>query len=70
MSEALQVKKIYVDSRYRTTDSVSDSNFRIQLGRNIYLPDNCIMHIENCVIPHSWYTIETGLNDTMYLSHQ
>ena len=35
MSEALQVKKIYVDSRYRTTDSVSDSNFRIQLGRNI-----------------------------------
>jgi hypothetical protein len=67
MSEALQVKKIYVDSRYRTTDSVSDSNFRIQLGRNIYLPDNCIMHIENCVIPHSWYTIETGLNDTMYL---
>ena len=37
MSEALQVKKIYVDSRYRTADSVSDSNFRIQLGRNIYL---------------------------------
>ena len=60
MSEALQAKKIYVDSRYRTADSVSDSNFRIQLGRNIYLPDNCIMHIENCVIPflvyhRNWY---------------
>ena len=37
MSEALQVKKIYVDSRYRTADSVSDSNFKIQLGRNKYI---------------------------------
>jgi len=63
----LQVKKLYIDSRYRTADSVSDSNFRIQLGRNIYLPDNCILHLENCVIPHSWYTIEAGINDTMYL---
>ena len=67
MSEALQVKQICVDSSYRTADSVSDSNFRIQLGRNIYLPDNCIMQIENCVIPHSWYSIDTGIYDTMYL---
>ena len=68
MSEnVLQVKKLYIDSRYRTADSVSDSSFRIQLGRNIYLPDNCILHLENCVIPHSWYTIEAGINDTMYL---
>ena len=68
MSEnVLQVKKLYIDSRYRTADSVSDSSFRIQLGRNIYLPDNCIFHIENCVIPRSWYTIEAGINDIMYL---
>jgi hypothetical protein len=24
------------------------------------------MHIENVVIPHSWYTIEKGINDGMY----
>jgi hypothetical protein len=63
---ALEVKKIYVDSRHRTPDSVSDSNFRIQLGRNIFLPEKCIYHLENCVIPHSWYNIESGINDTMY----
>ena len=63
---ALEVKKIYVDSRYRTADSTSDSNFRIQLGRNIFLPEKCVYHLENCVIPHSWYNIEAGLNDTMY----
>ena len=53
MSSTLPIKKIYVDSRYRTADSSSDSDFRIQLGRNIFLPDDCIMHIENVVIPHS-----------------
>ena len=67
MSNTLPIKKIYVDSRYSTADSNSDSDFRVQLGRNIYLPDDCIMHIENCVIPHSWYTIEKGINDRMYL---
>jgi hypothetical protein len=67
MSSVLPVKRIYVDSRYRTVDSYSDSDFKIQLGRNIYLPDNCIMHIENCVIPHSWYSIEKGINDGLYL---
>ncbi len=63
---ALEVKKIYVDSRHRTADSISDSDFRIQLGRNIFLPEKCVYHLENCVIPHSWYNIEFGLNDTMY----
>ena len=63
---ALEVKKIYVDSRHRTVDSVSDSDFKIQLGRNIFLPEKCVYHLENCVIPHSWYNIEAGLNDTMY----
>jgi hypothetical protein len=67
MSNTLPIKKIYIDSRYRTTDSNSDSDFKIQLGRNMYLPDDCVMHIENCVIPHSWYTIEQGINDSMYL---
>ena len=63
---ALEVKKIYIDSRHRTPDSTSDSDFRIQLGRNIFLPERCVYHLENCVIPHSWYNIEAGLNDTMY----
>ena len=63
----LPIKKIYVDSRYSTIDSVSDSDFKIQLGRNIFLPDDCIMHIENVVISHSWYTIEKGINQRMYL---
>jgi hypothetical protein len=67
MSSPLPIKKIFVDSRYRTIDSASDSDFKVQLGRNIFLPDDCIMHIESVVIPHTWYTIEQGINDSMYL---
>ena len=65
-STALSVKKLFIDSRYRTADSNSDSDFKIQLARNIYLPEETIMHIENVVISHSWYAIEYGIND-MYL---
>jgi len=65
-SSALTVKKLYIDSRYRTADSNSDSDFKIQLGRNLYLPEDTIMHIENVVMSHSWYTIEAGINDKMY----
>ena len=64
---SLEVKKIYIDSRYRTAESVSDSDFKIQLGRNIFLPDNTVMHIENFSCAHSWYTIESDINDKTYL---
>ena len=64
---ALEIKKIYIDSRYSTTESSSDSDFKIQLSRNIYLPEKCVMHIENVTMSHSGYTIETGINDLMYV---
>ena len=63
----LEVKKIYVDSRYCTPDSSSDSDFKIQLARNIYLPERTVMHIENITLPHAWYSIETGINNLLYV---
>ena len=63
----LEVNKIYVDSRYCTPDSSSDSDFKIQLARNIYLPERTVMHIENITLPHAWYSIETGINNLLYV---
>ena len=63
----LEVKKIYVDSRFCTPDSSSDSDFKIQLARNIYLPEKCVMHIENITLPHAWYSIESGINNLLYV---
>ena len=63
----LKLKKIYVDSKYKTTNSISTSNFSINLPETIYMPDNSVFYISDVCIPHSWYTIETGINDKFYL---
>ena len=63
----LEVKKIYVDSRFCTPDSTNDSDFKIQLSRNSYLPEKCVMHVENLTMPHAWYSIETGINNLIYV---
>ena len=63
----LEVKKIYVDSRFCTHDSNSESVFKVQLARNIYLPEKCATHIGNVTMPHSWYSIETGINDSLHV---
>lgn len=67
---SLPVKKIYVDSRYKTNDSVSTSNFKFQLPRNVFLPQNTVFYLEDVCIPHSWYTVEPGFNDTLYVYYQ
>jgi hypothetical protein len=63
---SLPVKKIYIDSQYRTPDSSSTSSFKFQLARNMYFPKNTSFYIEDVVVPHSWTTVEQGVNDQFY----
>ena len=63
----LQVKKIYFDSRYKTLNSVSSSDFSIELANTILTPDNCVFYVCDVCIPHAWYTIEKDVNDKFYL---
>ena len=44
----LPIKKIYINSNFKTPDSQSDSNFKFQLTRSINLPKNTIFYIETC----------------------
>ena len=67
---SLPVKKIYVDSRYMTNDSVSTSNFKFQLARNLFMPQNTVYYLEDVCIPHAWHTVEQNFNDTMYVYTQ
>ena len=66
-SNDLPVKKIYIDSKFRRHDSVSTSNFKIDLPYTLKLPDNTIFYVDDVCIPHSWHTVETGVNDKLYL---
>ena len=65
MSNSLPVKKIYVDTRFKTDTSESNSNFKFQLTRSVHLPKNTVFYIENFVCARAWYTIEEGINDTL-----
>ena len=65
----ISVKKIYVDSRNRTSDSVDASNFKIELPYSITMPDNCRFYISDVGIPHVWKTIEDNVNDRLYLEY-
>ena len=70
MSKDLPVKKIYIDSKFRRGDSVSSSNFKIDLPQTLKLPDNAIFYVDDVCIPHNWYTVETGVNDKLYFRLQ
>ena len=61
-----KIKKVYVDSRYKSNDSVSNSDFKFELKEALYLPDNTICYIDDISIPHTWYTIE-DYNNQLYI---
>lgn len=63
-----KIKKIYVDSRYKTSDSLSNSDFKFELKEQIDVPDNTVCYIDDISIPHSWYTVE-NYNNKLYIDH-
>ena len=63
----LPVRKIYVDTKFKTSNSKSNSEFHIQLFESIELPDGCVAYIDDITIAHSWYVIEENVNDKIYL---
>ena len=63
----LPIKKIYIDSKFKTSDSISNSNFKIDLQNTLLFPENSCFFIDNISIPHSWYTIEENINDRIYI---
>ena len=54
----LPIKNVYIDSRFKTKDSRSNSEFKFELKQTIQLPDNCVCYIDDIIIPHTWYTVE------------
>ena len=54
----LDMQKIYIDSRFRTVNSKSESDFNVELPRSFNVPDGVVAHIDDIVIPVSWTTID------------
>jgi hypothetical protein len=64
---SLPIKKIYVDTKYRTRDSNSTSDFKVSLPMTVTLPENTGFYIDDICIPHSFYVIEENVNDKLYV---
>ena len=62
----LDIKKVYIDTRFKTEDSKSHSDFFIELPRSLNVPDNTICYITDIVIPVSWHTVDAR-NNKLYM---
>jgi hypothetical protein len=67
MATQIPFRKIYIDSRYATKDSVSSSNFKVELPITAQMPDNTVFYVCDVCIPHSWKTIEEDIHDKLCL---
>ena len=62
----LPIKKIYIDSRFMSSDSKSSSDFKIDLLQNIDLPEDTVFYMDDICIPYSWYVIDEDRNNKFY----
>ena len=50
----LPIKKIYIDTRFKSSDSRSDSDFKIDLPTTLLMPEDNGFYIDDVCIPHTW----------------
>ena len=60
------MQKIYIDSRCKTPDSKSNTNFRFELNTALEIKDEKNLGITDIIIPNSWYSIEDN-NNNLYV---
>ena len=66
MPSSLKYKKIYIDSKFRSTDSVSSSDFKYELPETLTFHEVTVFYLDDICIPHSWDTILKDINDKLY----
>ena len=55
-------RKVYVGSRYKTSYSISNSDFKFEIKEALDLHENTVYYIDDISIPHSWYAIGNNSN--------
>lgn len=66
---SLDIKKIYIDTRFKTADSKSHSEFTIDLPREFNIPDETICYVSDIVMPVSFRTIDNRNNNVYFSVH-
>ena len=67
MSNRLTYKKIFIDSKYRTEQSRSSSDFSIELNENLETPEGTRMYVTDISIGAVWKSTEVGFYEYIYV---
>jgi len=70
MPSSLKYKKLYIDSKFRSSDSTSSSDFKIELPETMSFQENTVFYLDDITIPHSWDTVIANINDKLYFKLQ
>ena len=62
-----RVARIYIDSRYKTDASASDSDFRVDLTFPVEVEAGSHVRVDSLLLSHVWPTVAFGVSDTLYL---
>ena len=46
---SIPIKKVYIDSRFKTKESRSNSDFKFELVQSIPLPDKCVALVDDII---------------------
>ena len=61
------IRKIYCDSRFRTPQSKSSTDFEIELSNSVVIPRKAIGWISDLHLPVAFYNVDTH-NNVLYLT--
>ena len=63
----MEWRRIYIDSRHRTKDSESNSDFYVELPYPCTVLKGTRCYIDSICLSHTWNTVQTGINDRLYV---
>ena len=66
MPSSIQYKKIYIDSKFRSPESTSSSDFKIELPETMSFKQDTVFYLDDITIPHSWESILDNINNKLY----
>ena len=62
----LPIKKLYIDSRLKASDSRSSSDFVVDLPETLLMPENTVFYVDDVCIPVTWFNVDTN-NNKLYV---
>jgi hypothetical protein len=62
-----EFRRIVIDSRYRTSDSLNNADFYVELPYAVTVPAGSLAYVDNVSLSHSWPTIQENVNDKIYV---